>query len=136
MFRAYLKEEIQSWSQEMAMAVEENDQAYIAEINETIAEIKAKDRPYDHIIIENEITINTLRKIVRNMPFNLDRFAEMEQPLENLDNGFITPEYLKAVIQGVFNLKANGKYPNSTLSMFGHKGKADFVKSKLEELLQ
>ena len=131
-YKHYLKEMIEAWQLEIK---ESDDSDYIAECQLEIEKIMAKDIPHRHIQLDNEITIATLKKIIRNMPFNIDRFAEMEQPLENIDNGFITEDYLKHLISGVFNVKANGKYPKSTLNLFGYKGKADFVKSKLEELL-
>ena len=135
MFRNYLAEDLKDWEAEMKEAIKDNDTDYQEEIKEKMEEIKAKDTPYAHIIITNEVTINTLKKIVRNMYYNLDRFAENNQPLENLDNGFITPEYLKNVLSGVFNEKSNGSFPKSTKDIFGTRSRCRFVKSKLEELL-
>jgi hypothetical protein len=135
MFRKYLEEDIKDWELELVEAEKMNDAAYIKEINAKIEEIKLQDKPYEHIIIENEITINTLKKIARDSYFNLDRFAESGQPLENLDNGFVTPEWLTWVIKRVFSEKSNGSFPNSTSTMFGNRNKIRFIKSKLEELL-
>jgi transcriptional regulator with XRE-family HTH domain len=85
---------------------------------------------------KRKLDSDTLKKIERDGYYNFDDWAEYQQPLENLDNGYVTPEYLSKVLRGYFTKKANGKYPNTTKSMFGSTQKIDFIKSKLEELVQ
>jgi hypothetical protein len=136
MFRKYLEKELQDWKNELEIAKEEQDEEYINECQEEIEKVMKKDVPFQRIVIDNEITIATLKKIEREGYYNFDDWAEYQQPLENLDNGYITPEYLNKVLRGYFTKKANGKYPNTTKSMFGSTQKIDFIKSKLEELVQ
>jgi hypothetical protein len=122
------------WQKELKMAEEDGDQDYIQDCLEEIKKVQSNDLPYERIQIDNEITIATLKKIAREGYFDLNDWAEYEQPIENLDNGYVTPEWLNKVLHAYFTKKANGKYPNTTKSMFGSQQRIDFVKSKLEEL--
>ena len=90
------------------------------------------------ITIENEITLNTLRKIYKTQEWwqsILDDKSEMKQFLENLDNGFVTKESLYIIVNDIFNEKAKGGF-RSTLDCFGTRNKKRFIKSKLEELME
>lgn len=89
------------------------------------------------IKIENEITLNTLRKIYKTQEWwqpILDNCSEMKQFLENLDNGFITKASLHIIVNDIFREKSKGGF-RSTLDCFGTRAKKRFIKSKLEELL-
>lgn len=89
------------------------------------------------ITIENEITLNTLRKIYKTQEWwrgILDDRSEMKQFLENLDNGFITKESLEVIVNDIFREKSKGGF-RSTLDCFGTRNKKRFIRSKLEELM-
>lgn len=87
------------------------------------------------IIIEKDITRFTLIKIIKNSWFNFDDTCESKQPLEDLDNGFIEEDTLKAILKTAFREKTDGSFPNSTKTMFGSRNKCRYVKSCLENLL-
>ena len=134
MYRKYLEEKINDLKEEIKEYELDGDVEEVEKILKEIEEIKKLDKPYDRIYIENDITINTLQKIVINSWFNFDSYAEMEQPLENLDNGFITPEMLDQILKKVFREKPDGSFPNSTKKIFGTRNKIRYVKSILEKL--
>ena len=90
------------------------------------------------IKIENEITLNTLRKIYKTQEWwqpILDNCSEMKQFLENLDNGYITKASLHIIVNDIFREKSKGGF-RSTLDCFGNRNKKRFIKSKLEELME
>lgn len=89
------------------------------------------------IKIENEITLNTLRKIYKTQEWwrgILDDHSDMNQFLENLDNGFVTKESLYVIVNDIFREKIKGGFRDS-LDCFGNRNKKRFIKSKLEELM-
>lgn len=89
------------------------------------------------IKIENEITLNTLRKIYKTQEWwqpILDNCSEMSQFLENLDNGFITKASLHIIVNDIFREKSKGGF-RDTLDCFGSRAKKRFIRSKLEELM-
>ena len=91
----------------------------------------------EKIKLENEITINTLRKVYKTQDWfqtMLDNASDMNQFLENLDNGYVTREALLIITTRIFSVNNNGGFRNS-LDVFGNRSKKRFVKSKLEELL-
>jgi len=110
---------------------------YFAEsLKQAWAEVKERDNQ-ERIAIDNEITLNTLKKIVRESWFTMriENAGVYGQPSENLSNYFIGKKALIVMLNSVFDQKSNGSFPNSTKSMFGNRAKCRFVKSKLEELL-
>lgn len=90
------------------------------------------------IKIENTITLNTLRKIYKTQDWwqsSLDENSEMKQFLENLDNGFVTKESLKIIVNQIFHEKTKGGF-RKTLDCFGSRAQKRFIRGKLEELME
>lgn len=90
-----------------------------------------------NIKLENEITVNTLKKVYFTQEWwrpRLDNSSDMEQFLENLDNWYITDTALKIIVHEIFNENKNGGF-RKTLDVFGSRNKKRFIKNKLAELL-
>ena len=135
MYRKYIEDEVKEAVEGLEEAKLNNDIEDVKYWEEELVRLAPLDTPYQHIQIDNEITKNTLRKIIKHSYWDFDEYAEMEQPLENIDNGFVTKVMLEQIIKRVFRVKANGSFPKSTKDMFTTRNKARFIKSKLEELL-
>lgn len=91
----------------------------------------------EKILIKNDITINTLRKIYKTQVWwqgILDSKSDMKQFLENLDNGFITKDALFVIVDDIFREKSKGGFRDS-LKCFESRAKKRFIKDKLIELL-
>lgn len=135
MFRKYLEDDLKAWELELKEAEKNGSKEEVEEAKAKIEEIKAKDTPHELIKIENSITLNTLKKVVRSVAINLDIYAEHGQPMENLEKGFVTKMWLTMIIRRVFTPKSNGGYASSVSAAFGNRNKVRFIKTKLEELL-
>lgn len=133
MHRKYLEEEIETLKEEFKDAKKENDTQRMDEALAEIKKLKAKDRPFERIYIDNDITLATLKKIARNYEPSLRPYSEQQQPLENLDNGFITPEALDFILRRILREKRNGSFPKGVKNLFGTRKKIRFIKSKLAE---
>ena len=134
MNKQYLEKEITNYQLEMKDAIAENDTDYITQLNAWIAEAQAKDTPHKRIKIENEITLATIKKITRYNLASLEDYAEHGQPMENLDNGFVTEDMLNRIIDVILHEKNDGSFRKSVKDLFGNRNKVRFIKSKLQEL--
>jgi hypothetical protein len=129
--KPYIQNQIDELRNEMISEGLDNDPDYM----DMIEKLEAKNTDFEIIEIDNEITIATLRKIIKNMPWDFNDYCATLQPLEDLDNGFITKDLLDKIIKAVFNEKSDGSFPKSTSQMFQSRNQIRFIKTKLEELL-
>lgn len=95
----------------------------------------------ERIYIENAISLATLRKIYKVMNVenkywaeSLDRHSDMNQYLENLDNGFITLECLQKIVFDLFRQDSKKSF-RECLSYFGTRQKKRFIHDRLNDLL-
>lgn len=90
------------------------------------------------VFIDNEITIRTIKKIVREHYYGstVEELGAMNQTCENLDNGFITKEALEYIVNRIFEVKSKGAFLGSTKSLFGNRSRCRFVKNCFVELLE
>lgn len=129
----WLKDEIRDI--ESQIVIDNDDLNIIAEIEAEIKELKKGDREYDRIYLNNDITINTIRKVLRNSYHDYDQYSVDEQPFENLDNGFVTPELLEAIIKNEFKENSNGSFKKSMTAKFGSRSKLRYIRTILENIL-
>jgi len=129
----WLKDEINDIKSQVV--IDADDLKTIAEIEADIKELKKSDREYDRIYLNNDITIYTLKKVLTNSYHDYDQYAVDEQPFENLDNGFITPELLEAIINIEFKENSNGGFKKSMTTKFGSRSKIRYIRGLLVKIL-
>lgn len=90
------------------------------------------------IQIQNEVTRNTVRKMVRYHYYAelLENKGENQSTMENLENGFISKEALDFIVETIFKEKNDGSFLNSTKSVFNDasRNKLRFLKNVFVEL--